>query len=134
VGPDPDTVQAPLEHRIESVADGQAIAPGVNVIASPGHTPGHVLVVISSGAERAIILSDVIHCPLQLDEAELGWVSDVDDGLARRTRERIAAELEASSQTTAAGGHLSHSVFGRVVPAAGKRWVSIRARGWDWPN
>jgi len=125
MGPDPDTVQAPLEHRIESVADGQVIAPGVNVVASPGHTPGHGLVVVSSGAERAIIFGDAIVCPLQLSTTELGWITDVDAGLARQTRERITAELEGNPQTIAAGGHFSNSVFGRVIPAKGKRWVSI---------
>jgi glyoxylase-like metal-dependent hydrolase (beta-lactamase superfamily II) len=129
LGPNPETVQAPLENRIESVTDGQTIASGVNVVASPGHTPGHSSLVISSGAERAIILGDVIHCPLQLDEAELSIVFDVDPNLARQTRERIAAELEGSPQTIAADGHFAGSVFGRVVPATGKRWVSFPGRG-----
>jgi glyoxylase-like metal-dependent hydrolase (beta-lactamase superfamily II) len=131
IGPDPETVQAPLEHRIESVADGQVIAPGVNVVASPGHTPGHALVVVSSGAERAIIFGDAIVCPLQLSKTELSWITDVDADLARQTRERIAAELEANPQTITAGGHFSNSVFGRMLPAKGKRWMSIPTHGGD---
>jgi glyoxylase-like metal-dependent hydrolase (beta-lactamase superfamily II) len=128
-GPDPEAVQAPLEHRIESVTDGQAVAPGVNVMASPGHTPGHCSVVISSHTERAIIFGDVIICPLQLDETELGVIGDVDAGLARQTRQRIAAELEAIPHTIAVGGHFSGSVFGRVVAGTAKHWVSLPAYG-----
>jgi len=48
-GPHPQEVQQPLEDRVESVEDGQAVAPGVNVLATPGHTPGHSSLVISSG-------------------------------------------------------------------------------------
>lgn len=128
VGPDPEAVQAPLDGHIEAVGDGGAIAPGVNVMATPGHTPGHISLVISSGVKRAIILGDSLHCPLQLEDAELRLVLDVDPALARRTQERIAAELEGSPQTIAANGHFSDSVFGRVVPATGRRWVSVPGR------
>jgi glyoxylase-like metal-dependent hydrolase (beta-lactamase superfamily II) len=125
VGPHPEAVQGPLENRIESTSDGEAIAPGVNMISTPGHTLGHTSVVVSSGDERAIILGDVIHCPLQLDESQLQILLDVDPALAAQTREQIVAEIEGSPQTIAACGHFSNAVFGRVVPSRGKRWVGL---------
>ena len=125
VGPNPDAVQAPLLNRIESVADGATIAPGVNVLASPGHTPGHCSPVISSGQSRAIILGDVLHCPLQLSESDLRIIFDVDQDAAARTRERIAAELEGSPDTIAGDGHFSGSAFGRVLQGNGRRWVTL---------
>jgi len=127
-GPDPQAVQAPLEHRIELVTDGQAIASGIHVMASPGHTPGHCSVLISSHSKRAIILGDTLHCPLQFDKTELSAIFDVDAGRARQTRERIAAELEGSPDTIAAGGHFPNTVFGRVALGSEKRWVSIPGR------
>lgn len=123
-GPDPEAVQAPLRGRIETVQDGQVVAPGVNAMATPGHTPGHVSYVISSGTDRAIILGDTIHCPLQFEEAEMSVIFDVDPALARRTQAKIAAELE-GSQTIAANGHFSDAVFGRLVPAQGKKWEAL---------
>jgi glyoxylase-like metal-dependent hydrolase (beta-lactamase superfamily II) len=120
-GPDPEAVQALLRGHIEAVSDGQVVAPGLNAMATPGHTPGHVSYVISSGTDRAIILGDSIHCPLQFEETEMSVIFDVDPALARRTQAKIAAELSGSS-TIAANGHFSDAVFGRLIPAEGKKW------------
>lgn len=125
VGPHPEAVQAPLESRLDAASDGETVAPGMNVMATPGHTPGHVSVVVSSGAERAIILGDVLHCPLQLDESQIEIIFDVDAAVARQTRERITRELEGSPQTLVGSSHFSGSVFGRVVPGQGRRWVTL---------
>jgi glyoxylase-like metal-dependent hydrolase (beta-lactamase superfamily II) len=125
VGPHPEAVQAPLVNRIESVGDGALIASGVNVLASPGHTPGHCSAVISSGADRAIILGDVVHCPLQLADGDLRIIFDVDPETAARTREKIAAELEGDSEVLAADGHFSGSAFGRIVRGTGRQWVGL---------
>jgi glyoxylase-like metal-dependent hydrolase (beta-lactamase superfamily II) len=121
LGPGLAEVRQPLEHHTQFVSDGQVIAPGVTVIATPGHTPGHLSLVVSSGAQRAIILGDVMHCPVQFDEADWSVVFDVDKELARRTRERLMRELEDPS-TVSASGHFSDVVFGRVMPAQGKRY------------
>lgn len=120
LGPGLEEVRQPLETHTEFIRDGQVIAPGVNVIATPGHTPGHLSLVVSSGAERAIILGDVMHCPVQFDEADWSVVFDVDKELARRTRDRLMRELEDPS-TISADGHFADVVFGRVMPAQGKR-------------
>ncbi|MHA6792061.1 MBL fold metallo-hydrolase [Pseudonocardia bannensis] len=125
VGPHPEVVQAPLVNRIEPVGDGALIAPGVNVLASPGHTPGHCSAVISSGADRAIILGDVVHCPLQLADGDLRIIFDVDPDTAARTRDKIAAELEGDPGVIGADGHFSGSAFGRIVRGTGRQWVGL---------
>ena len=122
-GPDREEVQKPLQDRIEFVRDGQSLAFGVTVLSTAGHTPGHVSIIVSSGFDRAIILGDTVICPVQLHEAEWNAIGDVDPELARRTRERLWAELENPS-TVAAGGHFPDFTFGRILRAAGKRqWV-----------
>lgn len=93
----------------------------MNVLASPGHTPGHCSLVVSSGTDRAIILGDVVHCPLQLADGDLRIIFDVDPETAARTRDTIAAELEDDPRAVAAEGHFSGSAFGRVVQARGRR-------------
>ncbi|HET8944707.1 MAG TPA: MBL fold metallo-hydrolase, partial [Dehalococcoidia bacterium] len=40
---------AGVSDRYKPAEDGDAIAPGVNVISTPGHTPGHAAVILSSG-------------------------------------------------------------------------------------
>jgi glyoxylase-like metal-dependent hydrolase (beta-lactamase superfamily II) len=123
-GPDAETVVGPLSTRIEHAGGGDAIAPGVNLMSTPGHTPGHCSVVLSSGSARAVILGDVMVCPAQIANAEWGVIFDVDPAMARRTREQLLAELE-GVETTVANGHFSGTVFGRVLPGeAARRWVA----------
>lgn len=121
VGPHPEAIQPALESRIEGLEDGGSAAPGVSVIATPGHTPGHVSVVVSSGTDRAVIMGDVLCCPLQLDETDLEFMFHLDQDLAKRAQERIYRELEQPG-TIGANGHFPDSVFGRVLQGQGKRW------------
>ena len=38
---------------------GTIIAPGVSIVATPGHTPGHRSLVVSSGPDRARIMGEL---------------------------------------------------------------------------
>lgn len=118
--PDAESVLSPLKGRIDTASDGQVIAPGVNLRATPGHTPGHQSVIISSGSARAVILGDVLHCPAQIVEPEWSVPGDIDPDLARQTRERLLAELE-GSETIVGCSHFPETVFGRVLQTTGKR-------------
>jgi len=113
-----------LENRFGTTTDGQVIAPGVNVRATQGHTPGHQSIVISSGAARAIIMGDILHCPVQITEPEWNTIFDVDVALARRVREQLLAETE-GSETIMCCGHVTEAVFGRILPGDGKRMWQI---------
>jgi hypothetical protein len=77
--------------------------------------------VVSSGTQRAIMLDDVMHCPVQFDEADWSVVLDVDKELAKRTRERLMRELE-DPATISADWHIPDVVFGRVMSAQGTRY------------
>jgi glyoxylase-like metal-dependent hydrolase (beta-lactamase superfamily II) len=113
----------PIAPRFETWVSDTAIAPGVDLRAAPGHTPGSTVVVISSGSERAMLLGDVVHCPVELLEAEWEFIADVDKELARRTRAALARELEGTG-IPAAAAHFPDMRFGRLLPAAGRRsWV-----------
>lgn len=119
-GPHPESVQRPLEDRLEMIKGGMTVAPGVDIVATPGHTPGHVSLIVSEGDERGIILGDVLHCPVQMTEAEWSIVADVDPELARRSREEMYRELEKPG-TFAGINHFADAVFGRLVLAESKR-------------
>jgi glyoxylase-like metal-dependent hydrolase (beta-lactamase superfamily II) len=123
VGPDPEAVLNPLQARLEEAGDGTTIAPGVTLRSTPGHTPGHQSVIISSGTARAIIIGDLLICPAQFQEAEWSVVFDADPGLARRSREAMLAEAE-GSETILACSHFPDAVFGRVLTGEGKRMWS----------
>lgn len=107
--------------RVELVDGDTVVAPGVTAVAAPGHTPGHLCMVVSSGDERAILLGDAITCPVQLDETGWAAISDVDPALATATRERLWRELEAPA-TLGTGAHFPALSFGRVLTGSGRRW------------
>ena len=47
--------------RIQWVDDGAELAPGIRAIATPGHSPGHVVYEITSGGETLICWGDLCH-------------------------------------------------------------------------
>lgn len=119
-----EATRAVMSERLELVGDGFAPVPGVQFMSTPGHTPGHCSFVVSSGDERAVILGDAIHCPVEISSPELDFVFDVDLEVARRTKERIIRELD-DPRTLAAGGHFPDFVFGRLVQADGANRLSF---------
>jgi glyoxylase-like metal-dependent hydrolase (beta-lactamase superfamily II) len=100
--------------------DGESIAPGVTARSAPGHTHGHVVLVLSSHGERVVLLGDAITCPVQLEEPDWQAISDVDAALATRTREALFRELEGSGDLAVAA-HFPDLRFGRVLPGQGVR-------------
>jgi len=114
-----------IEDHVELVdRDGLTIIPGLTTRLTPGHTPGHLSTVISSGDERMIVLGDSLHCPAQLTEIEWEFVFDVDPALARATRAALVREAEQPG-TTLLPCHFPGMQSARLVPAtAGDRtWV-----------
>lgn len=81
---------------------------------TPGHTPGHVSVRISSRGEEAVITGDLMHHPVQC--AEPGWAArfDVDADAARRTRREFLDRC-AAKPVLVLGTHFAAPTGGRVV-------------------
>lgn len=108
---------------VELIYEDGPIINGVDTLKTPGHTPGHVCVVVSSGEDRAFLLGDAASCPVQVEETEWQAISDVDPALAQRSRESMWKELEASGDI-AVGAHFPDLKFGRVLAGRGKRYFS----------
>ncbi|MEM7347928.1 MAG: MBL fold metallo-hydrolase [Chloroflexota bacterium] len=121
LGPNPDTVQKPLEGKIEFISGGDELAPGITVLSTPGHTPGHISLHIDAGDQQLYLIVDLLHSEVQFYEADWHVVFDVDPATGRETREGIYATL-ANPNVIVADGHFSDRVFGRLTNEAGK-WV-----------
>lgn len=107
-----------VEEHVEVVdTDGVALAPGLTSRLTPGHTPGHMSTVISSGDERMIVLGDALHCPAQLTNTEWEFIYDVDPALARATREQLVRDAEQPG-TALLPCHFPGMQSARLVPAA----------------
>lgn len=103
--------------------DGESIAAGITTRATPGHTPGHTSVVLSSGTQRMIVLGDALHCPAQLTEVEWQFLFDADKDLAQRTREALVREAD-DPNTALLPMHFPGMVAARLLPGQGQRnWV-----------
>ena len=112
-----------LSERLECWDHDGPLLPGIDTQHAPGHTPGSTILVLSSGDERGVLLGDVVHCPVELVDAEWASLGDVDRALALRTREALAREFEGSG-VPVAGAHFPGMRFGRLLPGAGRRqWV-----------
>jgi glyoxylase-like metal-dependent hydrolase (beta-lactamase superfamily II) len=107
--------------RFEPADDGAVIAPGINVISLPGHTPGHAGIILSSGGQRAFVLGDAISCPVQLEETEWSGMGDLDPKLARQSQEIALREAE-GDDALIGGAHFPGLTFGRVLRGEGRRY------------
>lgn len=113
----------PVRDRVEVYNGDGPLLPGIDRLGAAGHTPGSSMIVLSDGDERALLIGDVVHCPVELLDDEWGGLGDVDPALALRTRVALARELE-GSQTPVAAAHFPGLQFGRVIVAEGvRRWV-----------
>jgi glyoxylase-like metal-dependent hydrolase (beta-lactamase superfamily II) len=113
----------PLEQLglIEFMKGEQLITRDLTAVPTPGHTPGHMSILITSQGERALVLGDAAHNPVQLQETD--WVSraDMDPDLTRQTRKALVERLE-REQILVAAGHFAAPGFGRVVRLDGRRY------------
>lgn len=125
IGPDGGAARklGPVESRLVTWAGGGPLLPGIDVQSAEGHTPGSTIIVLSSGTARALLLGDVVHCPVELLDDEWAGMGDVDPELAIRTRVALARELEGQDVPVAAA-HFPGLQWGRLLPAEGRRsWV-----------
>lgn len=81
---------APLvESGQMDLLDGDTeIAPGVRVVVTPGHTPGHQCVVFESGGEAALFVADLASYAVHFER--LGWMTayDVEPLVTLETKRR----------------------------------------------
>ena len=113
----------PVLGRVETWESDRNVLPGIDVRLAPGHTPGSSVVVISDGYDRALLLGDIIHCPLELMDDDFNLLVDQDQALANSVREAYARELEGSNIPVAAS-HFPGLQFGRLLPGQGvRRWT-----------
>jgi glyoxylase-like metal-dependent hydrolase (beta-lactamase superfamily II) len=110
---------------IDFVQPDTNLTPEVQVWGTPGHTPGHVSFLISSGGERAVILGDVAHSPVQAHETDWNPGFDIDHDQSRSTRHSVLDRLEQEGLTVAAG-HFPRPGFGKLVRVDGRRvWQAL---------
>ncbi len=114
VAPVHDASQADL------VAVDHVVDASIRFDSTPGHTPGHVSVVVESAGERAVITGDMIHTPIQIADIGRSSAFDFDQQAAAETR---ASFLERyADDALVIGTHWGGPGAGRIV-ADGEGWA-----------
>jgi glyoxylase-like metal-dependent hydrolase (beta-lactamase superfamily II) len=113
----------PMQDRVNLIEGESEIVPGIRVIPAPGHTPGHVVVSISSGKEQLLYIGDAATHPLHLEHPD--WHSHYDilpeEAMAskRQIFDRAAVE-----KALVMGTHFA------PFPSLGT--VIKNGEGWEW--
>ena len=106
---------------LDLLPGGQSLTGEITAIPTPGHSPGHMSLLISSKDRKAIIGGDAFLHPAQLTWP--GWCSvfDIDNGPAIATRKQLLEMLENEGMVLAVG-HFPSPGFGRVIRQDGQRY------------
>ncbi|MDC0039639.1 MBL fold metallo-hydrolase [Paracoccaceae bacterium] len=110
----PLSVLAAYSENLNLTSGSADLGLGLSSIDLPGHTAGHMGIMISSGNDQMAIVGDIIHAQyLQINNPEIGVVFDQDVDQARQSRKRIL-DILASEKTMFTGGHLLSPAIGYV--------------------
>jgi glyoxylase-like metal-dependent hydrolase (beta-lactamase superfamily II) len=100
------------------------VSPEVELIAAPGHTPGHSLFAVTQGEEKLLVIGDSVHLhALQFARPEWTMAYDVNPPLAITTRRKIFKDA-AAQRTTLMAYHLPFPGIGHIrASGPGYEWV-----------
>lgn len=112
-----------LRFQIETVDGEREIVPGVRVLPAPGHTPGHLAILIESDGERLLHIGDAAVHPLHVEFPELQNGFDQNPDQAAQTR-RALLDLAATERMRVMAFHFPFPSVGQIAARA--------AGGWGW--
>jgi glyoxylase-like metal-dependent hydrolase (beta-lactamase superfamily II) len=116
-----DSVQPVVDAGLMDLVEaGHRIGNDAWLIATPGHTPGHHSLRITSGGEEGIISGDMVHHPAQIARPEWSCFLDYDGNASAEMRRKTFAEA-ASDNYFFVGTHFVAPSAGRIV-ADGDGW------------
>lgn len=106
--------EAGLLDLIDVPAEGLTVAPGLRLLPTPGHTPGHVAVELTGNGGTAVITGDCVHHPVQLAHPAIGACVDIDPHRSESSRRALLDSL-AGTDTLVLGTHFAPPTAGRVI-------------------
>ena len=117
----------PIQRQL-SLVDGETeILPGIQAIAAPGHTPGHLALDISSKGEQLLCVSDTVLHPIHLEQPDWYAAVDLDPVQVEVTRRRILTKA-ATEKALVLAFHFPFPGLGRIVQKGEAwRWQPIEA-------
>ncbi|MGH2602252.1 MAG: MBL fold metallo-hydrolase [Dehalococcoidia bacterium] len=110
---------------MDLVGGDHALSASVTTVATPGHTPGHLSVAVTSAGEHGFILGDVAISPIEAHETDWPNRFDWDREIARKTRHAVLDRLERDRALVGAS-HFPKPGLGRFARIDGRRvWQAV---------
>ncbi len=111
-----------IRNQLNLIDHENEILPGVHAISAPGHTPGHMALVISSGGKRLLCAADTVLSPIHLEKPDWRPVFDFDHEQAAAAKRKIFDGAAAKKSMVYA--------FHFPFPSLG--YVNKKKEGWQW--
>ncbi|MCP5083026.1 MAG: MBL fold metallo-hydrolase [Alphaproteobacteria bacterium] len=120
----------PVAERTTRIKPGAEIMPGLQTLASPGHTLDHMSVLAHSQGESLLIVGDAITHPyISLEHPEWQPQMDMDKTVAVKTRKRLV-DMAATDRLIVAAYHIPFPGVGHIAPKGSSyQWVPLT---WRW--
>lgn len=84
-----------LDRKVTQYEADKEVAPGITSVSTPGHTPGHMSFIISSGNDKVFVQADVTNLPLFVRNPGWHLMFDQDANMAEATRRKVYDMLAA---------------------------------------
>lgn len=112
--------------RLKAYGNGETLLPGVTVVPTPGHTPGHTGYLFSSKGQSLLLWGDIVHSyATQFARPDIALEFDVDSKQAVATRKQLFADA-ARNKLWVGGAHLPFPGLGHVrAERSSYAWVPI---------
>ncbi|MBN1482932.1 MBL fold metallo-hydrolase [candidate division KSB1 bacterium] len=112
----------PIQDKLDLIEDETEIVPGIQIIAAPGHTPGHIALAISSADEQLLVIGDIIFHPIHLEHFQWSAAFDFDPDQVMSTRRRLFNRATTDKTLV----HAFH------FPFPGLGYIGQKGEGWQW--
>ena len=111
---------------IDFIDDGHNVTDEITTLETPGHTPGHQVILVSSQGEKAAIIGDLIHNPVQIYEPDWCAFVDTSPDDTRRSRKSFMERAEREDMIVAASHFHPDRHIGRFSRLKGRRyWQAV---------
>ena len=109
---------------LDTLSEDTALTGELRALHTPGHTPGHMSILVSSEGEEALIQGDVLVHPAQVTEADWNCRFDYDWPLSTETRKKMLEQVEAQG-TPVISCHFPAPGFGTVIRRQDRRYWQV---------
>jgi len=116
-----------IADRVKLIDDGDEITQGMRVLSTPGHTPGHLSVVLESDVPLIITIDAVSSEIVSFEHPDWSFGFDMDPARAKVTR-RALLERAVAENAKLLGFHWTYPGVGRIKKA-GDAYEFISAAG-----